>query len=106
MLNIVERNHEDLVTLKHGTGVFHDALAKVKEAAGLFKNDPAEGPQTVLEMIALPERFCIVLNQGGETDVYAAAFCNVLRENGISCEIEGVLHGNTGYIAHREFEKW
>ena len=36
MLNIVERNHEDLVTLKHGAGVFHDALAKVKEGETRF----------------------------------------------------------------------
>ena len=31
MLNIVERNEEDLTTLKHGENVFHDALSRVPE---------------------------------------------------------------------------
>ena len=67
---------------------------------------PSEGSQTVLEMIALPEHFCISMNQGGETDAYANAFCKILTENGVSCTIEKVLHGNTGYIETREYEKW
>ena len=29
MLTIAEKNDEELVTLKHGKNVFHDAIAKV-----------------------------------------------------------------------------
>lgn len=31
MLNIAERSNEELIILKHGVNVFHDALCKVKE---------------------------------------------------------------------------
>ena len=31
MLNIVEKSDEQLITLKHGANVFHEALAKVRE---------------------------------------------------------------------------
>ncbi|MCR5487889.1 MAG: hypothetical protein K6F35_10235 [Lachnospiraceae bacterium] len=36
MLNIIERNEEDLSTLKHGINVFHDALSKVREGETRF----------------------------------------------------------------------
>jgi hypothetical protein len=65
-----------------------------------------ESNQTVLEMTALPDHFCICINQGGDTIVYADAFCEVLRENGISCHVDDVPHGNPGYIELREYEKW
>ncbi|MBR3735659.1 MAG: hypothetical protein IKN07_07240 [Lachnospiraceae bacterium] len=67
---------------------------------------PAEGCQTVLEMMALPKDFCICINQGGDTVAYADAFCEVLKENGITCKQEDTLYGNAGYVALREFEKW
>ncbi len=67
---------------------------------------PSEGSQTVLMMMALPGSFCITVNQGGETEVYAEALCEVLKENGVSCEAGEVLRGNTGYIEIREYEKW
>lgn len=67
---------------------------------------PAEGCQTVLEMMALPKDFCICFNQGGDTVAYADAFCEVLKENGITCKQEDTLYGNAGYVALREFEKW
>ncbi|MBR4776058.1 MAG: hypothetical protein IK007_00440 [Lachnospiraceae bacterium] len=67
---------------------------------------PAEGPASVLEMVALPDSFCICMNQGGETREYVDAFLSVLSECGISAHLEEVLHGNNGYIELREFEKW
>ena len=36
MLNIVEKSNEELITLKHGANVFHDALDKVKEGETRF----------------------------------------------------------------------
>ena len=69
---------------------------------GIYALYPSTGPQTVLEMIALPEQFCISMNQGGETREYAEAFCDVLSENGVACHIEDTLKGNPGYIELRE----
>ncbi|MBQ8093748.1 MAG: hypothetical protein IJ242_09260 [Clostridia bacterium] len=71
-----------------------------------YMSFPSEGDQTVLEMTALPESFCICLSQGENTGHYADAFCSVLSENGISCMHEGVLQGNMGYIELREYERW
>ena len=73
---------------------------------GVYILYPSTEAQNVLEMSALPEAFCICLNQGGETPGYADAFCEVCRENGIACRTEGTLYGNTGYIALREYEHW
>ncbi len=73
---------------------------------GIYALYPSTGSQTVLEMIALPEQFCISMNQGGETKQYADAFCDVLSENGVSCHIEEALKGNSGYIELREAEGW
>ena len=73
---------------------------------GIYAMYPSEGSQTVIEMIALPKHFCISINQGGETSFYVDAFCHVLQENGVSCEVEKILNGNTGYIELREYEKW
>ncbi len=73
---------------------------------GIYAMYPSDGSQTVVEMIALPKHFCISINQGGETSVYVDAFCHVLQENGVSCEVEKILNGNTGYIELREYEKW
>ena len=67
---------------------------------------PSTGAMTVLEMIALPDKFCISMNQGGQTKDYADAFCEILSENGVACQINETLHGNTGYIELREFEGW
>ena len=36
MLNIAEKNDEELITLHHGKNVFHDALAKVSEGESRF----------------------------------------------------------------------
>ena len=36
MLNIAEKNDEELITLYHGKNVFHDALAKVSEGESRF----------------------------------------------------------------------
>ena len=36
MLNIAEKNDEELITLHHGRNVFHDALAKVSEGESRF----------------------------------------------------------------------
>ena len=73
---------------------------------GVYLFYPAEGPGSVLEMVALPDCFCICMNQGGETEKYMEAFLSVLSECGISARLEETLHGNTGYVELREFEKW
>lgn len=46
------------------------------------------------------------MNQGGQTKEYADAFCGILSENGVACQIEDTLQGNTGYIELREAEGW
>lgn len=73
---------------------------------GVYIMYPSTVAQNVLEMAALPDAFCICLNQSGETTAYADAFCAVCKENGISCRTEGTLLGNTGYVALREYENW
>lgn len=73
---------------------------------GIYPLYPSTGSQTVLEMIALPDHFCISMNQGGETQQYADAFCDILSENGVTCNIAETLHGNPGYIELRESEGW
>ncbi len=73
---------------------------------GIYFLYPSTGPQTVIEMGALPDHFCIAMNQGSETKKYAEAFCEVLSENGVTCHIEEALQGNTGYVELREAEGW
>ena len=41
-----------------------------------------------------------------QEDPSLTAFCEVLKENGITCKQEDTLYGNAGYVALREFEKW
>ena len=67
---------------------------------------PADKGQSVLEMVALPDTFCICMNQGSDSTDYADALCAVFKDNGISSRIEDVLKGNPGYVELREYEKW
>lgn len=67
---------------------------------------PSEGSQLVIEVTALPDSFCFTVNQGGQTREYVDAFCEVLKENGVACELKDTISGNAGYIELREYQKW
>ncbi len=62
MLNIVEKNTEELITLKHGPNVFHDALKHVKEGDVRFHVNDPEGKvpdydlQYIDNMMLFPEQ--------------------------------------------------
>jgi len=43
MLNILERNTEELTTLNHSTKVFHDALSNVKKGETRFHVTDSSG---------------------------------------------------------------
>ena len=43
MLNIVEKNNEELIVLNHGNNVFHEALEKVREGEIRFHVTDPEG---------------------------------------------------------------
>lgn len=72
----------------------------------IYVTYPSDENNMMLILIALPDHFCITLNQGDCTPQYANALCQVLSENGISCEMQGVLYGNEGYIELREAGNW
>ncbi len=78
MLNFAERNNEELITLKHGINVFHDALAKVAKGETRFHVTDEKGivPDYDLvytaNMLMFPEQvraMVIKMTQGG--GVYA-----------------------------------
>ena len=78
MLNIAERNDEELVILKHGKGVFHDALAKVKEGETRFHvhDDSGTVPDYdlvfTLNMLLFPEQVrSLILKMTNGGSVYA-----------------------------------
>lgn len=63
---------------------------------------PAYGIAPVLETMAMPDRFCIAINQCGREDVYIRAFLDVLQECGIEAVLENTLSGARQYVALRE----
>jgi hypothetical protein len=63
---------------------------------------PAYGSAPVLEVIAMPDRFYITINQGGSTNVYVQAYLDVLQENGIDARLDATEPGARQYVALRE----
>jgi hypothetical protein len=68
----------------------------------VYFTTPAYGTAPVLEVMAMPERFCITINQGGSTKVYVQSYLDVLRENGIAAALEDTTPGARQYVALRE----
>ena len=54
----------------------------------VYTTTPSFGSAPVLVVMAMPERFCITINQGGSTETYVQAYLDVLRENGIAAALE------------------
>ncbi len=67
-----------------------------------YLTTPAYGTAPVLEVVAMPDRFCTTINQGGGTDVYVRAYLDVLQENGVEATLEGTEPGARQYVALRE----
>ena len=53
----------------------------------MYVMNPAYGPVPVLEIIAMPDQFCISLTQNNSTDKYILAFLEQLKSNGISASL-------------------
>lgn len=60
------------------------------------------GPSTVLVVIALPNSFCITLNQGGSSETYLRAYLDQLEQNGIAASLEHTMEGPAPYVELRE----
>jgi hypothetical protein len=68
----------------------------------VYTTTPSFGSAPVLVVMAMPERFCITINQGGSTEAYVQAYLDVLRENGIAATLEDTTPGARQYVALRE----
>ena len=68
----------------------------------VYFTTPAFGSAPVLEVVAMPDRFYITINQGGSTDVYVQAYLDVLQENGIDATLDATEPGARQYVALRE----
>ena len=86
-----------------GLTMFIDSLL---EAYAAYKNGETHTPEAVtyedgnaepfeiagrlFDKVALPDTFCICMNQGSDSTDYADALCAVFKENGITSRIESV----------------
>ena len=68
----------------------------------VYTTTPSFGSAPVLVVMAMPERFCITINQGGSTETYVQAYLDVLQENGIAAALEDTTPGARQYVALRE----
>ena len=68
----------------------------------VYSSTPAFGSAPVLLVVAMPDRFCITINQGGSSDAYVHAYLDALQENGIDAALEDATPGAGQYVALRE----
>ena len=69
---------------------------------GVYVQTPAYETATILVAIALPDTFCITLNQSGSSEAYLEAFLAQLKANGIAASLEETLEGYSPYVELRE----
>ena len=68
----------------------------------VYITTPAYGSAPVLVVMAMPQHFCITINQGGSTETYVQAYLDMLRENGVAAALEDTTPGARQYVALRE----
>ena len=68
----------------------------------VYSTTPAFGSAPVLLVLAMPDRFCITINQCGSSDAYVHACLDALQENGIDAALEDATPGSGQNVAQRE----
>ncbi len=68
----------------------------------IYAMNPPYGPVPVLEIIAMPDQFCISLTQSNSTDVYIHAFLEQLKLNGVNAELVETIVAANQYVDLRQ----
>ena len=68
----------------------------------MYVMNPPYGPVPLLEIIAMPDRFCISLTQNSSTDVYINAFLEQLKLNGINAALVETISAANQYVELRQ----
>lgn len=68
----------------------------------MYVMNPPYGPVPVLEIVAMPDQFCISLTQNSSTDVYIRAFLEQLKLNGINAALVETIGAASQYVDLRQ----